>query len=86
MPISGICKIDSNTIIYNEHVTSHEYGYGFYSTYLNKAVTLVDTIIPLIRNKEIFYSIILFDHIILMPTEIQVTFWFNITKKMSHYK
>ena len=64
MPISGICRIDSDTTIYNENVTSHEYGYGFYSTYLCKAVTLVDTIIPLMRNKEIFYKIILFDHII----------------------
>lgn len=67
MPISGICKIDSDTTIYNESITSKEYGYGFYSTYLNKAVTLVDTIIPLMKNKEVFYKILLFDHIIFNP-------------------
>ena len=64
MPISGICLIDQNTLIYNNCITSSHYGHGFYSTYLNKSVTLVDTIIPLIRNKEIFYRVLLFDHII----------------------
>lgn len=43
---------------------SDQYGYGFYSTYLNKAATLVDTIIPLMKNKDVFYKLLLFDHII----------------------
>jgi hypothetical protein len=64
MPISGVCLVDHNTKIYNECITPDQYGYGFYSTYLNKAVTLVETIIPLIKNKEEFFKILLFDHII----------------------
>ena len=64
MPISGICIIDQDTHIYNGCVKSDQYGYGFYSTHLNKSVTLVDTIIPLIKNKEVFYKILLFDHVI----------------------
>lgn len=64
MPISGICLIDQDTFVYNNCITPSHYGYGFYSTYLNKSVTLVDTIIPLVKNKEIFYRILLFDHII----------------------
>lgn len=64
MPISGICLIDQGTEIYNGCVNVNQFGYGFYSTYLNKAVTLVETIIPQIKNKEDFYRILLFDHII----------------------
>lgn len=64
MPESGICLIDSNTIVYNNCITSDQYGYGFYSTYLNKSVTLVDTIISRIKNKEVFYQVLLFDHLI----------------------
>lgn len=64
MPKSGICLIDQDTLVYNNCITSSQNGYGFYSTYLNKCVTLVDTIIPLVKNKEIFYRILLFDHII----------------------
>lgn len=64
MPVSGICLIDQDTIIYNDCVHSKQFGYGFYSTYLNKSVTLVDTIIPLMQNKEDFFKILLFDHVI----------------------
>lgn len=64
MPVSGICLIDQDTVIYNDCVTSKQYGYGFYSTYLNKSVTLADTIIPLIQNKEDFFKVLLFDHVI----------------------
>lgn len=64
MPESGICLIDYNTIIYNGCVTPEQYGYGFYSTYLNKSATLLDTIMSQIQNKEVFYKILLFDHII----------------------
>ena len=67
MPISGVCLIDQNTLVYNDCITSKQYGYGFYSTYLNKSVILMDTIIPLMKNKEIFYQVLLFDHIIFNP-------------------
>lgn len=64
MPASGICLIDHNTTIYNNCMSSEQFGYGFYSTYLNKSVTLVDTIIPMLKNKEDFFKILLFDHMI----------------------
>lgn len=64
MPVSGICLIDEDTTIYNECVDKNQFGYGFYSTYLNKCLPLVDTIISLMKNKEVFYKILLFDHII----------------------
>ena len=64
MPASGVCLIDQQTVIYNNCVNANQLGYGFYSTYLNKAIPLVETIVPLIKNKEDFYSILLFDHII----------------------
>ena len=64
MPFSGICLLDNNTDIYNNCVEDNQLGYGFYSTYLNKVVPLVDSIIPLIANKKIFFRILLFDHVI----------------------
>lgn len=64
MPYSGVCIIDQNTVIYNGCVEPAQYGYGFYSTYLNKAATLVETVIPLMQNKDDFYKILLFDHVI----------------------
>lgn len=64
MPKSGICLLDEDTTVYNGCITPNHYGYGFYSTYLNKSVTLIDTIISRIKNKEIFKQILLFDHII----------------------
>lgn len=67
MPISGICLIDNNTQVYNKCIEEDQYGYGFYSNYLNKSTVLVETIIPLISNKEVFYRILLFDHIVFNP-------------------
>lgn len=67
MPVSGVCLIDQHTTIYNNCINPDQFGYGFYSTYLNKAATLVETIIPLIKNKEDFYRLLLFDHVIFNP-------------------
>ncbi len=64
MPTSGICYIDENTEILNNNLTSNNNGFGFYSTYLSKATLLGETIIPLIKNKEDFFKILLFDHLI----------------------
>lgn len=64
MPLSGICLIDNDTTIYNNCILPEQYGYGFFSTLLNKAVPLVDSIVPLMQNKSDFYRILLFDHII----------------------
>lgn len=64
MPISGVCLIDKNTEIFNDCVNENQLGLGFYSTYLNKSVTLVNPIIKLMKNKEDFFKVLLFDHII----------------------
>lgn len=67
MPNSGVCLIDDNTVIYNDCVTKNQYGYGFFSTYLNKVTQLNESIISMIKNKHVFYKILLFDHIIFNP-------------------
>ncbi len=64
MPNSGVCVIDDNTEVYNDCVEKQQFGYGFYSTYLNKTVVLNNNIINKIRNLDEFYKILLFDHII----------------------
>ena len=64
MPVSGVCLIDEDTVVYNDCVSREQFGYGFYSTYLHKSTVLLETIIPLITNKEVFYKILLFDHVI----------------------
>lgn len=64
MPNSGICLLDKETKIMNRATNESNEGYGFYSTYLNKATKIVSPIISLIKNKDDFYKIILFDHII----------------------
>lgn len=64
MPLSGVCLIDANTTIYNKCVTPKQFGYGFYSTWMNKVVPLVENIVTLLQNKTDFYRILLFDHII----------------------
>lgn len=65
MPHSGICEMDSNTSISAPDIANEvNYGFAFYSTYLNKATKLVPSIINLMKNKEDFIKILLFDHII----------------------
>lgn len=64
MPKSGVCALDSYTIDDNALITKDNFGKGFYSTYYPKVAPLLDTIIPLIKNKWDFYKIILFDHLI----------------------
>jgi len=64
MPVSGICVVDGNTEIMNDSFLEINRGFGFYSTYLPKAAVLVDTIISVINNKQDFYKLLLFDHVI----------------------
>lgn len=64
MPTSGICLIDEDTEIFNNCINENQLGLGFYSTYVNKSVTLVNTIIKFMKNKEEFVKVLLFDHII----------------------
>lgn len=64
MPLSGVCVIDKETVDMNNSITSEQFGFGFYSTYLDKSIVLNDNIINLIDNIEDFYKLILFDHVI----------------------
>ena len=65
MPKSGICIMDKNTEIIDINIASSvNYGYAFYSTFLPKTTKLVPSIINLMKNKEDFIKILLFDHII----------------------
>ena len=66
MPVSGICLVDDKTInhIDDEDDDMNFNGYGFYSTFVPKVATLVEDIVPCISNKEDFYKILLFDHVV----------------------
>lgn len=64
MPISGVCMIDNETVIYDNCVNTNQLGLGFYSTYLHKSTVLIPTIINMMQNKEDFVKILLFDHLI----------------------
>ncbi len=64
MPRSGICVIDEKTTIFNKDITDENYGKGFFSTYIDKNAPLMESIIPMMKNKEEFFKILLFDHII----------------------
>lgn len=65
MPHCGICAMDGNTEVFDSSIAScNNYGYAFYSTYLPKTTKLLPSIINLMKNKEVFIKILLFDHII----------------------
>lgn len=65
MPYCGICVMDENTEILDSHIASAEnYGFAFYSTYMPKTTKLLSSIINLMKNKDVFVKVLLFDHII----------------------
>ena len=66
IPDAGITIIDNKTDIVNDEgiITVDNYGYGFYSKRIDKATIINRNIIPRITNKEDFYKIILFDHLV----------------------
>lgn len=64
MPSSGICVINKDTEVFNDCVDSRHYGYGFYSQFLNKVIVLVPNIISKLKNIDVFFKLLLFDHII----------------------
>lgn len=65
MPYCGICNMDENTVISDPDIASSvNYGYAFYSTYMPKTTKLLPSIINLMKNKEIFIKVLLFDNII----------------------
>lgn len=65
MPHCGICVMDEKTEVFDPDIASTDnYGYAFYSTFMPKTTKLLSSIIRLMKNKEIFIKILLFDHII----------------------
>lgn len=63
IPVSGICLIDEQTIDENHTLSPHNFGYAFYSTYL-QSTTLKPGIIKHLQNLDYFYRLLLFDHLI----------------------
>jgi len=61
---SGICVFDDKTVNENSYADSSNYGPCFYSTYLEKATPLKKGIMDLILNKNDFYKLLLFDHLV----------------------
>lgn len=65
MPHCGVCIMDENTEIFDSNIaSSNNYGCAFYSTFMPKTTKLLSSIINLIKNKDIFIKVLLFDHII----------------------
>lgn len=65
MPYCGICVMDENTEIFDSAIaSSNNYGYAFYSTFMPKTTKLLSSVIGLMKNKEVFIKVLLFDHII----------------------
>lgn len=65
MPHCGIGMMDEDTEILNPDIaSSRNYGYAFYSTYIPKTTKLLPSIIHLMKNKDDFIKVLLFDHII----------------------
>lgn len=66
IPEAGIALIDNKTeCLCNEAIYSDEnYGYCFFSKRIDKTTVINPAIIPRIVNKEIFYRMILFDHLV----------------------
>lgn len=63
IPAAGICLIDHQTIDEYQTLLPENYGYAFYSTYIQSTI-LKPGIIKHLSNKDSFYKLLLFDHII----------------------
>lgn len=63
MPQSGICIINEKTIDNNHVLRPESYGYAFYSTYVSSTI-FKQGIIKHLSNIDIFYRLLVFDHII----------------------
>ncbi len=65
MPYCGICVMDENTEVSDPNIASSiNYGYAFYSTFMPKTTKLLSSIIRLMKNREVFIKVLLFDHMI----------------------
>ena len=66
IPPSGICIIDKDTKCRAGFKFDYDAcsGLGFYSTRIDKTTLLVPNVVRFISNRECFYKIILFDHVV----------------------
>lgn len=65
IPEAGIGIINENTeLCIDNLVSSENYGYCFFSKRIDKVTIINRGIIPRITNKDDFYKIILFDHLV----------------------
>lgn len=65
MPVSGICIMNETTEIQDPTIASSQnYGKAFFSTFMPKTTKLIPSIISIMKNKEDFIKLLLFDHII----------------------
>lgn len=64
MPVSGICICDSSTMDLNNIICTDNLGFGFYSTYLQKNAILKPGIMKYVVNIDIFYKLVIFDHVV----------------------
>lgn len=64
MPYSGVCFCDADTVDEQNNLMNENMGLGFYSTYLEKNTVLKPGIMKHIQNKDIFYKMVIFDHLI----------------------
>ena len=64
IPVAGIAIIDDKTEYYDNDILAENYGYCFYSVRIDKVAPVNLAIIPRIANKEDFYKLILFNHLV----------------------
>ncbi|SHH76081.1 hypothetical protein SAMN02745135_01995 [Caloranaerobacter azorensis DSM 13643] len=65
IPDAGIAYIDNNTeVSANVSITSENYGPCYFSKRLDKVVIVNCSVIKFISNKQDFYRVLLFDHLI----------------------
>ena len=64
MPISGLCQCDEYTEDPTKCLSDRNYGCGFYSIYQEKNALLKLGIMKHVENLDIFYKLVVFDHLI----------------------
>lgn len=64
MPLSGVCLCDDDTIDEYGELLAENKGYGFFSTYIEKNTVLKAGIMKHVWNIDIFYKVVIFDHLI----------------------
>lgn len=64
MPLSGVCICDDETVDTYHELSVENMGCGFFSTYIEKNTILKPGIMRHVLNIDIFYKVVIFDHLI----------------------